>query len=130
MSHTVTWRGESDVRFYWRDFTFIWTTDYIGSTDEEPVYHLPADGTVTNVVDADDKFFHNLSIRYRDPNRRFYLVVGVRNVFDETPPVVGWGAFSPSESTGVGYNIPLGAGYSLLDRRIFAAFSYDLSSLF
>ena len=126
----ASWRGESDVRFYWRDFTFIWTTDYIGSTDEEPVYHLPTDETVTNVVDADDKFFHNLSIRYRDPNRRFYLVVGVRNVFDETPPVVGWGAFSPSESTGVGYNIPLGAGYSLLDRRIFAAFSYDLSSLF
>ena len=53
-------------------------------------------------------------------------VVGVRNVFDETPPVVGWGAYSPSVSTGVGYNIPLGAGYSLLDRRIFAAVSYNL----
>ena len=126
----ASWRGESDVRFYWRDFTFVWTTDYIGSTDEEPVYELPGDDNVTNLVDADDKFFHNLSVRYRDPKRRFYLVVGVRNIFDEEPPVVGWGAFSPAIATGVGYNIPLGAGYSLLDRRIFATFSYSLSSLF
>ena len=58
------------------------------------------------------------------------LVVGVRNVFDETPPVLGWGGFNPSVSTNVNYNIPLGAGYSLLDRRIFATFSYDLSSIF
>ncbi|MDE0157930.1 MAG: TonB-dependent receptor [Gammaproteobacteria bacterium] len=124
------WRGEADVRFQWRDFTFIWTTDYIGSTDEEPVYALPGDESVTNVAEADDKFFHNLSIRYRDPNRRFQVIVGVRNVFDVSPPVVGWSGFSPSIGTAVGYNIPLGAGYSLFDRRIFASFSYDLSSLF
>ncbi len=126
----ASWRGESDVRFNWRDFTFVWTTDYIGSTDEVPVYELPGDETVTNLFKAGDKFFHNLSIRYRDPNRRYFVVVGVRNIFDETPPVVGWGGFSPSTGTSVGYNIPLGAGYSLLDRRIFASFSYDLSSLF
>ena len=126
----ASWRGESDVRFYWRDFAFVWTTDYIGSTDEEPVYELPGDENVTNLVEAGEKFFHNLSIRYRDPNRRFFLVVGVRNIFDETPPVVGWAGFSPSVATPVGYNIPLGAGYSLLDRRIFATFSYNLSSLF
>lgn len=124
------WRGESDVRFQWRDFTFIWTADYVGSTDEEPVYSLPEDESVTNVAEADDKFFHNLSIRYRDPNRRFQLIVGVRNIFDVSPPVVGWSGFSPSTGTAVGYNIPLGSGYSLFDRRIFASFSYDLSSLF
>ena len=126
----ASWRGESDVRFQWRDFTFVWTTDYIGSTDEEPIYTLTGDSNVTNIVDADDRFFHNFSIRYRDPNRRFYVVVGVRNLFDTSPPVVGWGPNSPSTSTVVDYNVPLGAGYSLLDRRIFASFSYDLSSLF
>ena len=126
----ANWRGESDVRFQWRDFTFIWTADYIGSTDEEPIYALPEDESVTNVVDAGDRFFHNLSIRYRDPNRRFQVIVGVRNVFDVSPPVVGWGVFSPSSRASVGYNIPLGSGYSLFDRRIFASVSYDLSSLF
>lgn len=124
------WRGEADMRFQWRDFTFIWTTDYIGSTDEEPVYTLPGDESVTNVAEAGDRFFHNLSVRYRDPNRRFQVIVGVRNIFDVSPPVVGWSGFSPSTGTTVGYNIPLGSGYSLFDRRIFASFSYDLSSLF
>ena len=124
------WRGEADMRFQWRDFTFIWTADYIGSTDEEPIYALPEDESVTNIAEAGDRFFHNLSIRYRDPNRRFRVIVGVRNIFDVSPPVVGWSGFSPSTGTAVGYNIPLGSGYSLFDRRIFASFSYDLSSLF
>ena len=126
----ASWRGESDVRFQWRDFTFIWTTDYIGSTDEEPVYALSGNEAVTNQVKADDKFFHHLSFRYRDSNRRFRIIVGVRNIFDTSPPVVGWSGFSPSIGTSVGYNIPLGAGYNLFDRRIFASFSYDLSALF
>lgn len=126
----ANWRGESDVRFRWRDFTFTWATDYVGSTDERPVYELPEDESVTNLVEAGDRFFHNLSIRYRDLNRRFQVIVGVRNVFDASPPAVGWGGFSPSTGTAVGYNIPLGAGYDLFDRRIFASFSYDLSSLF
>lgn len=125
----ASWRGEMDAVFRWRDFAFVWTTDYVGATDEEPVYALPGDDSVTNLFKADDRFYHNLSVRYRDPNRRFQFIVGVRNVFDVTPPVVGWGSFSPSTGTNVDYNIPLGAGYSLFDRRIFASFSYDLSSL-
>ena len=126
----ASWRGELDARFQWRDFTFVWTTDYIGSTAEEPVYELAGDPSVTNRFKAGDRFFHNLSVRYRDPKRRFRFIVGVRNVFDVTPPVVGWSGFSPSVATNVSYNVPLGAGYSLFDRRIFASFSYDLSSLF
>ena len=126
----ASWRGEMDARFDWRDYTFTWTTDYIGSTDEEPIYDLYNDGTVTNVVDAGDKFFHSVSFRYRDPNRRFEVIVGVRNIFDEEPAVVGWGPFNPAVATGVNYNIPLGAGYDLLDRRVFASLSYNIASLF
>ena len=126
----ASWRGEMDAVFRWRDFAFIWTTDYVGATDEEPVYELPDDESVTNKFKAGDRFYHNLSVRYRDPNRRFQFIVGVRNVFDVTPPAVGWRGYSPSTGTNIRYNIPLGAGYSLFDRRIFATFSYDLSSLF
>ena len=125
----ASWRGEMDAVFRWRDFAFIWTTDYVGATDEEPIYELPEDDSVTNLFKAGDRFYHNLSIRYRDPKRRYQFIVGVRNVFDVTPPAVGWGSSSPSTGTNVAYNIPLGAGYSLFDRRIFASFSYALSSL-
>ena len=61
-----------------------------------PYMHLTGDESVTNLADADDRFFHNLSIRYRDPNRRFQVIVGVRNIFDVSPPVVGWGAWAPA----------------------------------
>ena len=119
------WRGEADIRFDWRDYTFTWSIDYVGATDEESVYELSSDPTVTNVTRADERYFHTASVRYRDNNGRYVLVFGVRNIGNETPPVVGWGPFSPSVSGVVGYNVPLGSGYDLLGRRLFASVSYS-----
>lgn len=119
------WRGEADIRFDWRDFTFTWSIDYVGSTDEEPVYRLRSAPVFTNVATANRRFFHTASVRYSDPNGRYVVVFGVRNLFDKKPPFVGWGPFSPSVSSPVSYNIPLGSGYDLLGRRAFASFSYS-----
>ena len=77
------WRGEADIRFDWRDYTFTWSIDYVGATDEEPVYELRSDPTVTNLTRADERYFHSVSVRYRDPNSRYVLVFGVRNLLDE-----------------------------------------------
>ena len=127
-NHTYPkWRGEADVRFDWRDYTFSWSIDYVGATNEEPVYSLRSDPTITNRTRAGERFFHTASVRYQDPNGRFVLVFGVRNLRDEDPPAVGWGPFSPSVASNVSYNIPLGAGYDLLGRRLFASFSYSFS---
>ena len=123
------WRGEADIRFDWRDFTFTWSIDYVGSTDEEPIYKLRSNPRFTNVTNANRRFFHTTSVRYSDPNGRYILVFGVRNLFDKEPPVVGWGPFSPAVTGSVGYNTPLGAGYDLLGRRMFASFSYSFASL-
>ncbi len=121
------WRGEADIRFDWRDFTFTWAMDYVGSTDEEPVYSLPDNEFVTNVHRADNILYHTLSTRYTDPNGRFVWVLGLLNVLDENPPAVGWSGFSPSVSAPVSYNIPIGAGYEYLGRRLFASFSYSFT---
>ena len=121
------WRGEADVRFDWRDFTFTWAMDYIGPTDEEPVYSLANDESVTNVHRADSRLYHTLSARYTDPNGRYVWIVGLLNALDENPPAVGWGAFSPSVSAPVSYNIPIGAGYDYLGRRLFASLSFSFS---
>ena len=115
------------MRFDWRDYTFSWSIDYVGATDEEPVYSLRSDPTITNRTRAGERFFHTASVRYQDPNGRFVLVFGVRNLRDEDPPAVGWGPFSPSVASPVSYNIPLGAGYDLLGRRLFASFSYSFA---
>ena len=92
----ASWRGEADVRFNWRDFTVAWTMDYIGSTDEEPVYDLSRRREQLPAYPApSDKIFHNLSFRYRDPKRRYstwwsgYATSSMRS-----PPVVGWGQAS------------------------------------
>ena len=121
------WRGEADVRFDWRDYTFTWSLDFIGATDEEPTYTLPGDESVTNIRKADSRLYHTLSTRYSDPNGRYVLVFGFLNVLDENPPVVGWGGFSPSPTAPIGYNIPIGAGYDYLGRRLFLSVSYSLT---
>ena len=121
------WRGEADVRFDWRDFSFTWAMDYAGSTDEEPVYTLPGNESVTNVHRVDNRLYHTLSTRYTDPNGRYVLVAGLLNALDENPPVVGWGPFSPSLTAPINYNIPIGAGYDYLGRRLFVSFSYSFS---
>lgn len=121
------WRGEADIRFQWRDFTFNWSIDYVGSSDEEPIFRTRNDPSITNVTRAGRRFFHTSSVRYRNVNGRWSLVAGIRNVFDEDPPVVGWEGFSPSIATNIGFNIPLGAGYDLLGRRLFASFSYSFA---
>ena len=121
------WRGEADVRFNWRDFTFTWAMDYIGSTDEEPVYTLAEDESVTNIHRADSRLYHTLSARYTDPNGRYVWIVGLLNALDENPPVVGWSGFSPSLAAPVNYNIPIGAGYEYLGRRLFTSLSISFS---
>ena len=119
------WRGEADIRFDWRDFTFTWSIDYVGSSDETPVYTLPSNPVFTNVAEANRRWFHTASVRYSSPEAGYTLVFGVRNLFDKAPPLVGWGPFGPSVGTPVGFNVPLGAGYDLLGRRAFASFSYS-----
>ena len=119
------WRGEADIRFDWRDFTFTWSIDYVGSTDEEPIYRSRSNPFITNLTNASRRFFHTASVRYSDPNGRYVLVFGVRNLLDRKPPAVGWGPFSPSVASSVNFNVPIGAGYDLLGRRVFASFSYS-----
>ncbi len=121
------WRGEADIRFDWRDFTFTWSVDYVGSTDEAPIYQRSDNPYITNVRNANRRYFHTASVRYSDSNGRYVLVFGVRNLFDKNPPSVGWSPFAPSVISGVSYNIPIGAGYDLLGRRVFASFSYSFS---
>ena len=121
------WRGEADLRFDWRDYTLTWSMDYVGSTDEEPVYELFSDRSVTNLHKADGTLYHNLSARFVDPNGRFVLVAGIINLLDDEPPRVGWAAWGPSATAPVNFNIPIGAGYDYLGRRLFASVSYSFT---
>ena len=121
------WRGEANVRFDWRDYTFTWAMNYIGSTEEEPVYELLDNPQVTNLHKADGILYHTLSARYTDPNGRYVLVAGIINLLDDEPPRLGWNSWSPSVTANFQYNIPIGAGYDYLGRRVFASVSYSFT---
>ena len=90
-------------------------------------YELAGNPAVTNLHKADGIMFHTLSARYADPNGRYVLVAGVINLLDEEPPRLGWDPWSPSATTPFNYNIPIGAGYDYLGRRVFASVSYSFT---
>ena len=121
------WRGEADLRLDWRDYTLTWSMDYVGSTNEEPVYELFSDRSVTNLRKAAGSLYHTVSARYADPNGRYVLVAGILNLLDDEPPRLGWGGWGPSATAPVDFNIPIGAGYDYLGRRLFASVSYSFA---
>ncbi len=121
------WRGEADIRFDWRDYTFAWTMDFIGATDEEPIYEFAESPGVTNVHRADETLYHNLTVRYTDPNNRYVLVGGILNLLEDDPPTVGWAGWGASATAPINYNIPIGAGYDYLGRRLFISASFSLT---
>jgi len=64
---------------------------------------------------ADEYFLHNVSMTYRADT--FSIGFGVRNVFDKNPPRIDTASVFGSN------NVPLGAGYDLNGRRVFANFT-------
>jgi len=68
-----------------------------------------------NVNTADEYFLHNVSMTYRADT--FSIGFGVRNVFDKNPPRIDTASVFGSN------NVPLGAGYDLNGRRVFANFT-------
>jgi iron complex outermembrane receptor protein len=102
------------------DWTYTWSMDYVGST--ENVFTPPATffGNPGPVYDfkAGQAIYHNVSVRYGSDD--WSLLVGVNNLFDEQPPEI---------STGVGStrygNIPAFATqYDWFGRSLFARFNY------
>jgi len=93
------WRGLATARAEYNDFSLLWQTSFL----------------CRNVNTADEYFLHNVSMTYRADT--FSIGFGVRNVFDKNPPRIDTASVFGSN------NVPLGAGYDLNGRRIFANFT-------
>ncbi|MDD9827454.1 MAG: TonB-dependent receptor [Deltaproteobacteria bacterium] len=134
------WRGEADISFERKAWRVNWSINYIGHTSEDPVWcrngctqgrNAPNPGApnpnpgATNLHTASAAFFHNAWVTYRDPQERFLVSAGVRNLFNETPPVLGWAPFGPAEFATVSYNIPIGSGYDAHGRRAYVNLLYS-----
>ncbi len=125
------WKHRFNISAAMYDFRLSWTTRYLASTENEGSIDKFSDingtadtclGPPTDVLCRDighiDRYFlHSLSLNYRDD--RLGMTVGIRNVLDQEPPFVdGSEVFSFN-------NAPIGAGYNLLGRSIFASVAYN-----
>jgi iron complex outermembrane receptor protein len=114
------WSGEMDVRVDWKDWNFFWTIDWIGKTDEGPVFD-PGTENVDRVTSTGDEYYHTLATRWQKGN---WTVVGtVRNVLDSEPPVVADG--SGTLTAARVFNTLPGTGYPLFGRTFVMQIGYQ-----
>lgn len=121
----------------YEDWRVTWSTRFIDAVSQDPEFVdpfsdaadtpgtgfigntcLPGDCVARDIGFADRYFTHTVSVRYSGDT--WSAVVGVRNVFDQDPPLVnGNEVFSVA-------NVPIGAGYDILGRTL----TFNLSKRF
>ncbi|MEM7330346.1 MAG: TonB-dependent receptor [Pseudomonadota bacterium] len=131
------WRGDFQTQLGYRDFTLNWNANYIGETVDDDIDGLRAADIIDptgqiiprvgdpsavfaagfrDVEETDEYMTHDLSLGYDADT--WSVLVGVRNITDERPPLVdeGEGYFTSA-------NVVLGGGYDVYGRSVFARFS-------
>ena len=109
-----TWSSDIDVQIDYRDWTFFWNIDYIGSMSEEP--------RDNRIHRADQTTYNAFSVRYRGAD--WEIIGTIRNAFDVDPPIVSDGMGSQSGSRA--FNTIIGTGYDVFGR----AYALQLSKGF
>lgn len=124
--------GKLDFRADYGKWRFAWTTVYLGSVHQDPdglddwedaitggshtCLGPPDDLLCRDVGFADEYFHHSASVRRLGD--RWQFLAGIRNLFDEPPPVVdGSEVFSTN-------NTPIGYGYDFRGKTYFLDVRY------
>ena len=122
------WKGNAALRVDIRDWRLSWSTRYVGEVEQDPA-GIDEWGDISSGSDtclgptrgdvlcrdvgfADEYFLHSASVYYYGDT--WTVGAGVRNVFDEPPPMVNHG-----EGVFHRRNMPLGMGYDLNGRTYF-----------
>ena len=119
------WEGTLLVNARYHDFRVNWRANYISGETEEAFdfdNYTPCvtiDELCTPIVDTSYYWTHTVSVTWTP--RDWFITVGVVNLFDKDPPLIDTAA--PETQLN---NIPLGAGYDILGRRVFASVSKQL----
>jgi iron complex outermembrane recepter protein len=108
------WAGTGHVGYDWGAWYARWGVDFIGKTNDDFLVD-PADFP-PEVYDfsVDNYWLHTFSLRY-EPNNRYSLTAGIRNLFDKKPPKIT--AEDPFVNTIA--NVPLQSGWDFRGRTFF-----------
>ncbi|HEY2661328.1 MAG TPA: TonB-dependent receptor [Caulobacteraceae bacterium] len=114
------WNANWQIRFKHHDWLVAWTTNYLGEQNEYPLTGETPGGRYNQI--QNQQFYHSLSVEYEADKWRATL--GVRNVFNDYPPVI-----SNSADTAYAPRVgEFGNGYGnlqLYGRTIFVQVSKD-----
>lgn len=111
--------ANAQVRYDWRDWRFGWFLDFVGESEELPVFD-PGTTDQDRQNRTPNMLYHTASVRYLQAD--WEAIVTVRNVFDKDPPFVADG--QGSESATRIYNTLPGVGYDLFGRSYVMQLSY------
>ena len=120
------WNVRSGLRFDYDEWRFTWETRYLASVQQDPrgvdafstafansdtCLGPPDDVLCRDYGDGDNYFLHHVSLYYYGD--RWTVGGGIRNAFDEAPPIV-----DGTEVLAIN-NTPIGYGYDLQGRTFF-----------
>lgn len=121
------WKGQLGMRANVEDFRFTWVVNYIGDTHQQDEFIDDWDEAITGIsdtcygppddvycrdyADTDEYWLHSASVYWYGDT--FTFGAGIRNVFDESPPLV-----DGTEYVAIN-RVPIGAGYDLFGRTYF-----------
>lgn len=108
------------VRYDWKDWRLGWTMDFIGESEEQPIYD-PGTTNQDRQNRTPNMLYHTLSLRYSQSN--WDAIATVRNVFDKDPPYVGNGHANQGATRFL--NTLPGVGYDLFGRSYVLQLSYS-----
>jgi iron complex outermembrane receptor protein len=118
------WRAQAQLRLDYMDFRFNWSTRFIGKGQNDNLFEYgdfqPCTGldVLCRPLEKTDNYtIHTMSASYGQDN--WAVTAGIRNLFDEAPPLIDGDAGGFQQR-----NVPLGVGYDIFGRTVFASVNY------
>jgi outer membrane receptor protein involved in Fe transport len=110
MVNNPEFTATADVSYAWNNWRVRYGVEWIQSMDSYDYYEEDAATSIYDLA-VEDYWLHNASVQYN--NNDWTVTAGVRNLFNDNPPVVSAGVHNR-----VG-NAPLYSGYDYLGRTAF-----------
>ena len=108
------WAGTGHVGYDWGPWYARWGVEFIGKTDDTPFTESLGFDPAVYDFSVKDYWLHTFSLRF-EPNDRYSLTGGIRNLFDKKPPKIT--AEDPFVNTIA--NIPLQSAWDFRGRTFF-----------
>jgi iron complex outermembrane receptor protein len=120
------WRASAQLRLSYMDYRFNWSARHVGGGQNDNLYDFdtdnqPCTGLAVSCRPLEKTVgytIHTMSASYGQDS--WAVTAGVRNVFDKAPPLIDGDAGGYQSR-----NVPLGAGYDIFGRTVFASFNYS-----